>query len=123
MELTLGMAFRCMMPPRHIFVPVFDEQSDSDEILLVNFTTLRQSCVDDTCILNSADYCELTHETTVAYSKSMIGKKSAFLAAVAKGGFIQLEDLPAETWQKIISGAHRSDQLSAVKKRLLPPVT
>ena len=110
------------MPPRHIFVPVFHEQSDSDEMLLVNFTTLRQSSVDDTCILNPADYSELTHETTVAYSKSMIGKKSAFLTAVAMGNFIQLEDLPATTWQKIIRGAHRSDEISAVKKRLLPPI-
>ena len=33
------MAFRCMEPPRHIHVPIFDPQREDDEMLLVNFTT------------------------------------------------------------------------------------
>ena len=38
MKLAPRMAFRCMEPPRHIHVPIFDPQRDNDEMLLVNFT-------------------------------------------------------------------------------------
>lgn len=120
MELTAGMAFRCMAHPRHIHVPLFDPSLDSDEMLLVNFTTLRESCIDDACTLSPADYDELTHATTVAYSRSVIGKKSLFVAAIKAGHFIQLSDLSSPTWSKIIAGGHRSEELSGMKKRLLP---
>lgn len=114
------MAFRCMEPPRHIYVPPYDPDVNSDEMLLVNFTTLRESCVDDVCILNPVDYQELTHATTVAYSRSMLGKKSTFIRAVDAGHFIQLENLPDATWQLIVAGGHRSEELPLAKKRLLP---
>lgn len=110
-----------MEPPRHIHVPLFDPHGDRDEMLLVNFTTLRDTRVDDACILAPGDYAELTHATTVAYSRAMIGRKSAFERAVAAGLFIQLEDLPAATGQRIIEGARRSPELSARQTRLLPP--
>jgi len=98
-----------MEPPRHIYVPLFDPDVDSDEMLLVNFTTLRESCVDDVCILDHVDYQELTHSTTVAFSRSMLGKKSAFIRAVDAEHFIQLENLPDATWQLIVEGGHRSE--------------
>jgi len=114
------MAFRCMEPPRHIYVPLFDAQKTDDEMLLLNFTTLRENCVDDACILKPDDYPELSHATTVAYSRAMMGGKSAFLRAVKAGHFIRLDDLPTATLQRIIAGAHQSDELSALKKRVLP---
>lgn len=122
MELSPGMAFRCMEPPRHVYVPLFDTNPDSDEMLLVNFTTLRESSIDDRCILVPLDYQELTHETTVAYSRAIVGKKSAFIRAVEAGHFIQLDDLPLATWRKIVEGAHKSEELPRTKKRLLPSV-
>jgi len=121
MTLTPRMAFRCMEPPRHIHGPIFDPQRDSDEMLLVNFTTLRDTCIDDACILHPADYTELTHATTVAYSRAVTGKKSAFTRAVTAGLFIQLSDLPAGTWDRIVEGARRSPELSRLRKKLLPP--
>jgi len=120
MELAPGMAFRCMEHPRHIHVPLFDPSRDSDDMLLVNFTTLRESCVDDACTLTPDDYDELTHTTTVAYSRSIIGKKTSFVRAVEAGHFILLNDLPEDTWRKIIVGGHQSEELSDMKKRLLP---
>jgi len=120
MKLYPGMAFRCMEPPRHIYIPLFDAGRPGDEMLLVNFTTLRESCVDDACILGPQDYQELSHATSVAFSRAMVGRKSAFIRAVDAGHFIPLDDLPPATLQRIIEGAHQSDELSAAKKRLLP---
>ncbi len=119
MELT-GMVFRCMEPPRHIYIPLFDANLDSDEMLLVNCITLRESSIDDTCILMPLDYHELTHETTVAYSRAMVEKKSAFMRAMETGHFIQLDNLPLATWCKIVEGGHNSEELPRAKKRLLP---
>jgi hypothetical protein len=121
MILTPRMAFRCMEEPRHIYIPPFDPASDSDEMLIVNFTTLRESSVDEACILDGGDYSELTHRATVAFSRSLIGRKSRFCAAVAQNHFIRLDDLPEQTWEKILTGARVSPELSERKKNLLPP--
>ncbi len=76
--------------------------------------------MDDARILHPADYPELTHATTVAYSRAMAGKKALFLQAIAAGNFIRLSDLPTTTWEKIILAAHQTPQLAARHKRLLP---
>ena len=121
MTLQPCMAFRCLEPPRHICLALFDpERSGEDDFLLVRLTTLRESQVDDACILHPPDYPELTHATTVAYSRALLGKKTAFVRAITSGHFIRLPDLPATTWQKIIAAAHQSRELSPRQKRLLP---
>lgn len=120
MELVPGMAFRCMSPPRHIHIPLF--RSDEEQLILVNFTTLRESCIDDVCILNRDDYDELTHASTVAYSKAIIGKKTSFMQAIQVGHFIPLTNLPSAALRKIIEGSHQSEELSTAKRRLLPPI-
>lgn len=118
---SLGSSFRCMEEPRHIFVPLFNPQVANDDLLLVNFTTLRDYSIDRDCILYPADYAELRHATTVAYSKSILGVRTKFFQAVTKRHFIQLPDLPTATLHKIICAAHLSEELSPQKKRVLPP--
>ena len=120
MDLTLGMAFRCMAEPRHIYVPLFDPSRDADEMLFVNFTTLRDKWVDDACILEKTDYVELKHRTTVAYSRANIYKKTLFFAAVENNHFVRLDDLHDETLRKIILGAFASNELPERKKGILP---
>ena len=120
MDLTLGMAFRCMAEPRHIYVPLFDPSRDADEMLFVNFTTLRDKWVDDACILEKTDYVELKHRTTVAYSRANIYKKTLFCAAIENNHFVRLDDLPDETLRKIILGAFASNELPERKKGILP---
>lgn len=89
-------------------------------MLLVNFTTFRENSVDHACILTPEDYSELSHTTTVAYSRAMIGVKSAFIKALVESYFMRLNDLSPAAMQRIIAGAHKSDELSAIKKRVLP---
>ena len=123
MNLLPRMAFRCMEPPRHICIPLFDPaRNHEDDFPLVRLTTLRESAVDDACTLHPADYAELTHATTVAYSRALSGKKSLFQNATIAGHFIQLSDVPEATWKSIIQAAHASPELSAKQKRLLPIV-
>ena len=114
------MAFRCMEEPRHIYIPLFDPSRDTDEMLIVNFTTLRESSVDEACILDHGDYNELRHRTTVAYSRAQFGKKSMLCRAVQNNHFVRLDDLPKATLEKIIAGAFDSKELPKSKKSILP---
>lgn len=120
MKLEKLMAFRCMDAPRHIYVALFDENRAGDDMVLVNFTTLRDTCIDSACILTPADYGELTHETTVAYSRAMLGKKSLMEHAITAGHFVRLADIPLATWLRIVASAHNSNELSSKYKIILP---
>ena len=41
---------------------------------MVSMTTLRDSCVDDACVLGPEDFVLLTHATTIAYSRAQAGR-------------------------------------------------
>jgi hypothetical protein len=117
----LGDTFRCDYPPRHIWVVINNPQSSGGKVLMVNMTTLRDSCIDDACILGEEDYNQLSHATTIAYSRAMDGPISKLEELVKKGEFITIERIPPATLEKIIAGAKASIQLAPAKKRLLPP--
>ncbi len=89
------------------------------EILLVNLTSLTDECVDDTCILEPADFLLLTHRTTVAYSRSQIGSAPKLGLLIEQGIFTEVTPVPPATLQKILEGAQVSRELSADKKRLV----
>jgi hypothetical protein len=85
-----------------------------------HLTTFGEWCVDNACILTHADYADLDRQSTVAYSRAKIGRREQLESAVEKGGFIELDPLPTETLEKMITGAHSSRELSPDKKRLVP---
>ena len=72
--IRLGTTLRCELPPRHIWVVLSDPAANAGRILMVNMTTLRDSCVDDACVLGPQDYLPLTHATTMAYSRAQAGR-------------------------------------------------
>jgi hypothetical protein len=86
---------------------------------MVNLTSLTDDCVDDACILQPADFGLLTHETTVAYSRSQVGTAPKLDELIAQGDFILVTTVPPATLQKILEGARASRELSADKKLLV----
>jgi hypothetical protein len=44
---TLGTTLRCNLPPRHIWIVLTDPACTGGEILLVNFTSVTEECVDE----------------------------------------------------------------------------
>ena len=118
----LGSTYRCNLPPRHIWIIISDPAGNGQRFVFVNLTTLTQSCVDDCCILQSADYPPfLTQATTVAYSRFKIGDVRGIDVLVAAGQFHEMPAIPGSTLQKIINGAHVTAELPAVAKAMLPP--
>lgn len=119
--IRLGTTLRCELPPRRIWVVLSDPATSGGRILMVNMTTLRDSCVDDACVLGPEDYDLLTHATTIAYSRAQAGPVAAIEGLIRTGQFIEVESVPAATLTKIITGARKSPQLAPTHKRLLPP--
>jgi hypothetical protein len=115
----LGTTLRCNLPPRHIWVVLTDPGRTNGEILLVNLTSLTDDCVDDVCVLEPTDFALLTHQTTVAYSRSQVGTTAKLDYLIEQGVFTEVTAVPAVTLQRILSGARDSRELSADKKRLI----
>jgi len=119
----LGSTYRCNLPPRHIWVIISDPDENHQRFVFVNLTTLTQNCVDDCCILQSADYPPyLTQVTTVAYSRFKIGDVRGIEVLVAAGQFYEMPAIPGPTLQKIINGAHATLELPKGAKAMLPPL-
>jgi hypothetical protein len=91
-----GSTFRCNLPPRHIWV-INSKPSDHDgQFVFVNFTTLRDHCIDTTCILDGPDYPPfLTQATTVAYSRAWIGNLEALRQLLEADDFRAMPPIPA----------------------------
>jgi hypothetical protein len=114
-----GQVLKASQHPHHRWVVLNDPQKCGGVVFFVNLTTLGDHCIDDACILDQADYSDLDHQTTVAYSKRHVGAASKVDAAIANRLFTILPDMPAQTIQKMIAGAKASDQVSDADKALL----
>lgn len=117
----LGSAYRCNLPPRHIWVVISDPVANEGRFVFVNLTTFNENCVDSACVLQMGDYGFLTHTTTVAFSRYHIGDVENMDKLVKSGKFTSMPDIPAVTLQKMIGGAHKSPELPSVAKSMLPP--
>jgi hypothetical protein len=119
MPVQLGTTLRCNLPPRHIWIVLTDPERMGGNILLVNLTSLTEGCIDDACILEPADFDLLTHETTVAYSRSIVGTAEKLEDLIQNGHFTDVAPVPPATLQRILEGARITRALSADKKLLI----
>ncbi len=117
--LALGSTLRCNLPPRHIWIVLTDPARTGGEILIANLTSLNEECVDDVCILAQTDFILLTHNTTVAYSRSQVGTAGKLEELIGQRAFTEVTPVPPETLQRILRGARATRELSADKKRLI----
>ncbi len=117
--IRLGTTLRCNLPPRHIWVVLCDPARTLGRILMVNFTTLRETSVDDLCILDQSDYSLLTHKTTVAFSRHQSGEVTALEELIKRGEFSIIEPIGKTVLSKIVIAAMSSPQLPPAMKKLL----
>jgi hypothetical protein len=107
-------------PSAHLdWIVIADPVRTGGDILLVNLTSLAEDCVDDACILEPEDFVLLTHQTTVAYSRSQAGTTEKLQELIEQGVFTEVTAIPPGTLRRILQGALDSRELSAAKKRLV----
>jgi hypothetical protein len=116
----LGTALKSAEPPYHRCVVLSDPSANGGQVVLVRVTTDDGTWPDRDCLLGPADWAELEHSSTVAYSTCKFGPAIAALEiAIKKGLFTEISRPPKTTLQKMIIAARSADGMSPGAKRLL----
>ena len=92
-------------------------------VVLVRITTDDGSWPDRDCLLTPADWDQLDHPSTVAYSTCKFGKaRPALENAIARGLFTEIPSPPPVVLERIIAAGRTAAGMPPGAKRYLPPV-
>ena len=99
-----GTALKSREEPYHQMVVLSDPQANGGWVVLVRVTTDDGTWPDITCLLGPADWPEITHASTVAYSTAKTGQSVAALEqAIRRGLFTVIATPSATVLQKMVS--------------------
>jgi len=71
--IRLGTALKSKEPPFHRCLVISDPQSSGGQVVLVRLTTNDGTWPDRDCIVTPAEWNELEHDSTVAYTRRWVG--------------------------------------------------
>ena len=118
--IQLGAAFKINEPPFHRCLVISDPSSNGNHVVLVRVTTDDGTWPDRDCILTPADWNELEHDSTVAYSTCKFGPAvSSLEAAIQRGLFHQISSPSVAVLRKVIAAGHTATGMPPGAKRLL----
>ena len=119
----LGTALKSLEPPFHRCLVVSDPQANGGQVVLVRLTTDDGTWPDRDCILTPADWRELDHDSTVAYSTCKFGPAlKALEAAIQRGLFQEISSPPLVVLRRIILAGHSSAGMPPGAKMLLAQI-
>lgn len=100
----LGTALKSAEEPYHRLVVLSDPPNNGGQVVVVRITTDDGTWPDRDCLLVPADWAELEHRSTVAYSTAKFGPAvTALEAAIRRGGFRVISPPPPATLQRMIT--------------------
>jgi hypothetical protein len=118
--IRLGTALKSTEPPFHRCLIISDPQNNGGQVVLVRLTTNDGTWPDHDCILTPADWNQLDHDSTVAYSTCKFGPAvKALEGAIQRGLFTEIPSPPLATLSKVIAAAHSSAGMPPGAKWLL----
>lgn len=101
--IRLGTALKSKTEPFHRMVVLSDPTANGGQIVLVRITTDDGTWPDRDCIIDSKDWVELEHRSTVAYSTVKFGPVAQKLeSALRRGDFREITPPPLAVLQKMI---------------------
>ena len=103
----------------HLWVVVSDPAKDSQRVLIVNMTTVRNRFHDPACVLNAGDHREVKHQTYMNYRDSRIVRNSALEAQLSTGQIAVNEKVSECVLDRIRRGAASSDYIPMAHRELL----
>ena len=102
--IPFGTALKSREHPFHRMVILSDPVTNGGWVVLVRVTTHDGTWPDTVCIVTPADWPQLAHDSTVAYSTAKTGQSTgALLAAINKGLFDIIPSPSATVLQKMIA--------------------
>jgi hypothetical protein len=121
--IRLGTALKANEPPFHRCLVISDPQSTGGQVVLVRLTTDDGTWPDRDCILTPAEWNELEHESTVAYTTCKYGPAVLALEAAIQAGKFDLISSPSQAvLRKVIAAAHRAAGMPPSAKKLLAQI-
>ncbi len=122
--IRLGTALKSVEYPFHRCVVLSDPQANGGQVVLVRVTTDDGTWPDRDCLLGPADWKELDHASTVAYSTSKCGPAVKSLeGALEKGLFKEISAPPPALLRRMIQAARSSAGMSPLARRWLADET
>jgi len=110
LRLRLGTALKCRQEPYHRCLILSDPPTNGGYIVLVRVTTDDGKWRDRDCILTPADWTELDHDSTVAYSTAMCGRVEAeLLKAIQTGEFEVIASPSPELLRQVIAAGRAAE--------------
>jgi hypothetical protein len=116
-----GLTFVPQADRAHPWVVLSTPMPHDPRVLVVNWTTLRESCVDDTCFLDVGDHPLIDHRSTMAYSRAKLWDSTKIAFAIDQGAISAVASVSATLLARIIAGAKRSRELSAEYRSYIEP--
>ena len=102
---------------------VLSEPFGSDaQVLVVNWTTLDEECVDGACLLQGGEHPALRHPSTMAYSRAHLWRKEKILFAMANGAVAELAPVSLPLLRRMVEGGRQSPELRHEWKAVLPKI-
>jgi len=118
--IRLGTALKSQEPPFHRCLVISEPQTNGGQVVLVRVTTNDGTWPDRDCILTPADWSELEHESTVAYSTCKFGPAvKALEAAIQRGLFQEISPPPVAVLRRVILAGQSSSGMPPGAKKLL----
>lgn len=118
--IALGTALKSTEHPYHRCVVLSDPAAHGGQVVLVRVTTDDGTWPDRDCLLGPADWSELNHASTVAYSTCKFGPAARQLEiAIQKGMFRQIGSPPSAVLRKMIAAARIAAGMPPGARRLL----
>ena len=118
--LRLGQVFRPKAFQAHVHVIVSTPPASGGSVLVVNWTTLDDECIDDAGILNTGEHPAIRHPSAMAYSRAHLWQAEKIRVAVANGLLEELEPLNPALLNRIVEGGIKSPELRPEWKAMLP---
>jgi len=121
--IQLGTALKSQEPPFHRCLIISDPSTNGGQVVLVRLTTDDGTWPDRDCILSPADWSELEHVSTVAYSTCKFGPAvKALETAIQHGLFHEISSPPVAVLRTVISAGRTAVGMPPAAKKLLAQI-
>ena len=104
----------------HSHVILSEPFDSAGHVLIVNWTTLDEECIDEACVLQPGDHPALQHASTMAYSRAHLWREDKIVFAIANGSLARLAPVSQAVLKRMIAGGRQSPELRAEWKAVLP---
>ena len=122
-RIGLGTALKCRQEPFHRCLILSDPPSNGGYIVLVRVTTDDGKWPDRDCILTSAEWSELDHNSTVAYSTALCGRVEVELQKAIRSGEFEVIASPSpDVLHKVIVAGRIAEGMPPKAQALLAQI-